>query len=584
MSTCIEVTSSAIRLCRETRGRLTTLETYPVAVGGDPIETLAAAPLPKPLGKVAVLLNHPDVMLKTMLQPPCPADRLDRIVRFELQGMAGAESEPVTVAWHLVKAGGTGDMRVLAVIAKRALITRIKRALAPHEGKLGSLTHPAVGLFHAVKRQAPELAEDCIAIDIGGAHLHLALLQGGELLLPRTVTPGMDQLVANIVEAQGLPTHEAHKLVARLGKGAPEEHHELIRRQAQSVAGLVSTTERFAKAQLQLERYEPKSVYVSGAGAQVHGFVEALRERMQMPVRVLNPFAGATSGVPTETMDRLSSLPSSWTPVIGASVPEHLELDVMTDEREARAAFWRSEGAVRVACAIAALLLVLAGLRQSLALGDINNAIERLEGEDGKSGYVPAAKGIAEDMQQQLAASAAARERLGFLDAERRPSRIAVELLAAIAEQQDGQTCPVVLRQYRIVRQAGQVVVELEGFAETATNRSTADVLRGFERQLVRAYEPITWLVALPKPIARDNQEFHYRIGIADRPVTVEKSNYAAGAGKGLQLTVAANDASDPLAIAKVAIDRFQSVEDEAKVTVGANEFVWSEKSGIRKK
>ncbi len=583
MSTCIEVTSSAIRLCRETRGRLTTLETYPVAAGSDPLETLAAAPLPKPLGKVAVLLNHPDVMLKTMLQPPCPLERLDRIVRFELQGMAGTDGEPVVIAWHLVKAGGAGDMRVLAVIAKRSLITRLKRALAPHEGKLGALTHPAVGLFHAVKRQAPELAEDCIAIDVGGAHLHLALIQAGELLLPRTVTPGMDQLVAHIVENQGLPAHEAQKLVARLGKGAPDEHHEMIRRQAQSVAGLVSTTVRFAKAQLQLDRYEPTAIYVAGAGAQVHGFVDALRERMQLPVRVLNPFAGATSGLPAEAMDRLSALPSAWTPVVGASVPEQLELDVMTEERDARAAFWRSEGAVRVACAVAALLLVLAGLRQSLALGDVHNALERLEG-DGRSGYVPAAKGIAEDMQQQLAASGAARQRLALLDAERRPGRIAVELLAAIAEQQDGQTCPVVLRQYRVSRQAGQVVVELEGFAETAASRSTADVLRAFERQLVRAYEPITWLAALPKPIARDNQEFHYRIGIADRPVAIEQASYPVAGGKGLRLTVAANDGADPLALAKVAIDRYQTGESEAKVTVGANEFLWSEKTGIRKK
>ncbi len=583
MSTCIEVTSSAIRLCSEVRGRITALESYPVAPGADPIDTLAAAPLSKPLGKVTVLLNHSDAMLKTMLQPPCPPERLDRLVRFELQGMAGTDGEAVSIAWHLVKAGGGGDMRVLAIIAKSSLVARVKRALSRHDGKLAAFAHPAVGLFHAVKRQNPDATDDCVAIDIGGAHCHLALLQGGELLLPRTVAPGMDQLVAHIVENQGLPAPEAQKLVARLGKGAPEEHHELIRRQAQTIAGLISTTVRFAKAQLQLDHYDPKAVYVSGAGAQVHGFLDALRERVQVPVRVLNPFAGATSGIPADAMDRVSALPSPWTPVLGASIPEHLELDIMTEERDARTAYWFGEGAVRVACAIAALLLVLAGLRQSLAIGEVDRALGRLEGEN-KNGLVPRAQGTAESMREDLAAAGAARNRLAFLDAERRPGRIAVELLAAIAEQQDGQTCPVVLRQYRVARQGDQVVVELEGFAETATNRSTADVLRGFERQLVRAYEPITWLVALPKPIARDNQEFHYRIGIADHPATIEKSSYGVGTGKGLKLSAPAEPGVDPLAAAKVAIDRHHAGEDEATVVIGDSTYVWTEKNGIRKK
>jgi hypothetical protein len=244
--TTIEVTNSAIRLCREQRGKLVAIESHPVAHGADPLDALAAAPLPKPLGRTTVVLQHADMLLRTMLQPPCPPERLDRIVRFELQNARGEESDPIAISWHLVKGGGGGDMRVLALVTKQALLDRVKRALAPHEGKLGGLVHPTVALFHAWKRQTGESSGDTMLVDIGGKQIHLVLVRDGELLMVRSQGPGMEQLAKQISEAQGLPEPEAEKLMTKLGKGSPEALHELIRRQAQTVAGLITNNIRFA--------------------------------------------------------------------------------------------------------------------------------------------------------------------------------------------------------------------------------------------------------------------------------------------------------------------------------------------------
>jgi hypothetical protein len=587
MPTTIEITSNAIRLCRENRGKLVGIETYPVAAGTDPLDAIGTAPLPKGLGRVVVVMHHPDLLLRTMVQPPCPPERLDRIVRFELESGRGDDAEPVAVSWHLIRCGGGGDMRVLALVAKQSFLARLKKALAVHDGRLGGLVHPGIGLFHAWKRQHGESAEDAAIIDVGGQSVHIVLIKDGELLMLRTQGPGMAQLAKQIAEAQGTPEPEAEKLMQKLGAGSPASLHELINRSAQAVAGLVANNVRFAKAQLQLDHYEPKVTYVAGAGAQVHGFMAALASRAGMPTRMLNPFAGILFSVPVADLDRHAALPSPWTPALGAMLTEHHELDALADERARRAVFWRTDGALRVACAAALALAVLAGARKQLALSTTAAAVADLSGENG-GGLVPKAEKAAQEIAALGDAMAGDREAVAFLDGERRAGRIAIELLTAISEQQNGETCPVVLRDYRITRSGQAVVVDLEGFAETAPQKTTADVLRAFERQLVRAYGPIASLIELPKPFTREHQEFAYKLVLPDQPARVlEQSDYATAKGKGLKVKIAVDGACDPRGAAQVVLDRALEAQTEARISIvspegkAVGEFAWNERSGL---
>lgn len=587
MPTTLEVTSNAIRLCRESRGKLVGLESYPVAPGSDPLDTLAAAPLPKGLGKVVVIMHHADLLLRTMIQPPCPPERLDRIVRFELESDHADQAEPVALAWHVVKTGGDGDMRVLALVAKQSFITRLKQSLAAHEARLGGLIHPGIGLFHAWKRQLGSATEDAALIDVGGNAVHVVLIKGGELLMLRSQGPGMNQLAKQIAEVQGIPEPEAEKLMCKLSSGSPAIMHERIARTAQIIAGLVSNNVRFANAQLQLSQFEPRALYVTGAGAQVHGFMAALAQHIGMPTRIINPFAGLLSSVPIADLDRLSGLPSPWAPALGAMLRERHELDALSDERAHRTMFWRTDGALRLACAAALALVVLAGARQQFALSSTTTVIAELSGVQG-NGLVPKARQAENELQALGETLASDRAAVAFLDHERRPGRIAIELLAAIAEQQNGETCPVVLRDYRLSRQSDALVVDLEGFAETAPQKTTADVLHTFERQLVRAYTPIASLIELPKPITREHQEFAYRLVLPDQPSAVlEQSDYSVGTTKGLKLTVAVEPSCDPRGAAQVALLRALETQSEARISIVSPDgkalgtFAWNERTGL---
>lgn len=579
MITTIEISGSTIRCARFVNGKLEQLDSHVLSEGVDPLEALATAPLPRPLGRVAVVLNHSDLLLRTMIQPPCPTERLDRIVRFELQSARGEDTQPVAVSWHLVRGGGDSDMRVLTLMTKNSLLTALQAALAKHDGKLAHVVPTGIGLYHAWRRQTTAAEEDAVVIDVGASHVNVALVRQGELLLVRTQGPGLGTLPKDIAEAQGIPLAEAATLLTRLGKGSPDALHALIRRHVQAIATVVSNTIRFAKAQLQIDQYDPKLVYVGGAGAQAYGFVDHLRERLHSQVRLLNPFAGILSTMSQEQLDRCAILSSPWAVSLGTAVAETYELDGCQEARQQRVAFWRSDGAVRAAAVIAGALILLAAGRQQLALGTTASAIERLQGTDNR-GLVPQAEGVAKELAEHDATREASVQRLAFLAGERRPGRIVVELLNAITDQQDAENCPVTLRQYRVLRQGNAVHVELDGIAESARNQTTADVLRVFERGLARAYDPIGSMVALPKPAVGTAQEFSYRIVIPDLPPQIDASG-----GDPLNLRVSVDSACDPRGAAQVAVDRHRKAEAAATITVNAGDsehgFTWSARTGL---
>jgi hypothetical protein len=125
--------------------------------------------------------------------------------------------------------------------------------------------------------------------------------------------------------------------------------------------------------------------------------------------------------------------------------------------------------------------------------------------------------------------------RLAWIDGERRPGRIALEILGAIAAQSNPTDCPVFLHSYKLKRQPGLVTVEIEGHAEGNGKNATDTVLHNFERGLIKRYLPIVAIKQLPKPIDSSRQQFHYILTITDQPAEAKPTK---GQGFTLDLTV----------------------------------------------
>jgi Type IV pilus assembly protein PilM len=522
MLTTIEVSGHAIRLIRVEQKRIAEIESYPIPKDADPLQALENAPLPSPLGKVRVVIAHGDMLLRTMLQPPSPPERLDRLVHFELQSNG---EEPTAVSWHLVQSGGADDMRLLTMTTKQKLITQIKSALAKHGGKLVGLTHPTIGLYESYCASGVSQTGHAILADVGGQNVHIALVIDGELVFVRNQSPGMDELVRHVAELRTLSESDASELVAKLGKGAPADLHEVIKRQVGQVANMLTANVRFAKAQLKIDSLEPKTIYLTGAGAQVHGFIAALSERMGMPVHPINPFAGTIINTAVERLDRKSALPSGWAIGLGLARTDRTMLDALTDERGKTTVYWRTVGALRIAAAAMLALFVLAIARQEMNIAASNSSIAILEGEDQKSGLVPVAKDKRKNLDDISTTKGLDTSRLAWIDSERRPGRIALELLSAIALESNPTTCPVFLQSYKVERKPGLVTIIIQGHAEGIGKLATDSVLHNFEQGLIKRYPPIVAIKQIPKPIDSARQQFHYELTVTDQPADVKVSD-----------------------------------------------------------
>jgi Type IV pilus assembly protein PilM len=558
MHTTLEISSRAIRLIRTDAKQILDLEIFPIAPGTDPLEALLNAPLPSPLGKVRVVLSHGDMLLRTMLQAPGTPERVDRMVHFELQNSG---EEPIAVSWFSAEVPGADDLRLLTMTTKQKLIDQLKKALAKHGGKLTALTHPAVGLYETYRATVGLESGSGILVDVGGAHLHVALVHDGQLIFVRTQTPGMDDLIRAVAELRTLPENDAAALVAKLGKGAPSDLHEAIKRQVNQLAGVLNANVRFAKAQLKFETLDPKIIWLSGAGAQVYGFINALSERMNMPVRPLNPFAGNNISAPQEQLDRQAALPSPWAAGLGIARSTTVTLDALGDERNRRGDYWRTKGVLRAAAAVVAALFVFALVRQQMNIMAAESSVAVLDGS-GK-GLVPVAKEKRKTLDELSTTKDLDTSRLAWIDGERRPGRLALEILGAIAAQSNPTDCPVFLHSYKLSRQPGLVTVEIEGHAEGSGKNATDTVLHTFERGLIQKYPPIVAIKQLPKPIDSNRQQFHYVLTISDQPSEVKSTK-----GQGLILDLTVPHGVDLDSAARAAALRARTNQDVVTVQV----------------
>lgn len=510
MTIAVELTARAVRVARVENGHLRLLRTVAVEPGADPVQVLASALPPKP-GSVRVMAANEEVLVRMLVQPPCPRDRLDRLLHFEMTG--GSEGDDAPLAdWTLVPGFGSGDYRILGLAVKRALVDRLRQAVLLAGGRLDAVTHPAVGMYHAWRSAGG--SGDALLADVGGAATQVAVVRQDELAMIRSLPVGMDTLVVQIAEMRGMPAAEAARLVVQLRSTSPEELLHLVRRQAGQVAAALTGAMKFAKAQLQVDDWQPAVIALAGAGAQVHGFAEAVAERAGVPARPFNPFARLASDLPADEGDRHAALPSAWAPVLGLAQAAKPVPDALADERRASARFWSTDGALRVGAALAGLLVIAAVAVAELSHQRAAADVQRLGATPG--GLVTVADAALQEIRSHDQAVRSGAAGLGWLAAEHRTGRIAAELLGAVASLQHAEKCPLALSAYTVRRAPPGVVVELQGWANRAGKLRTSEVLDAFKSGLRSAYPPIAAIDERPVPVEADRQRFHLVLTIPD--------------------------------------------------------------------
>lgn len=491
MFSTVEVSHSAIRVVQCSRDSVEEIDEFPVPEGADPINSLGTISLSGSLGAVRLILHHDDFMLGSMVQAPCPEDRLAKLIEFEMNASLGEQAEQSLINWYVTATGGaSGEMRILTAVTKHSLIERIEEALKVNKGRLQSLVPAGLGLFECWKQQG--LGGNALLLDIGGHHTHVAIVEEGELLFLRSAPIGASEVVKDIAELRSIDQDAARELVGKLNKNTPDDIKEIIVRHAAAIAQQVNNVLRFARAQLKLKDIAFDRIYFSGAAGRLPFLIDSCARQLNAPAVVFNPYPRAAVSLPPSQMDAIAELPSGWAPALGTAQADTVRLDGLHQRHRETRQFRETSGILRLAAVLSVAMLVWAFINQQLTSSSIDDSMEVLQGEND-DGLIP----VAETQQQQINnlqnELKSIRSQASFIDGERRPGRITHELLAAITSIQDQNTCPISLQSMTVERPGqGLVVVEIHGRAQSVDRLDTATVISRFTEQLAQRFPYFT--------------------------------------------------------------------------------------------
>jgi len=253
--------------------------------------------------QVAVSISGHAVIIKKISLPPMPDDELEGQVRLAAEQYIPFDINEVNIDFHVLpaseaEAGGEGEMSVILVAAKKDKINELTElvkaaGLFPMVMDVDAF---AIENMHAISY--PMAQEDTTAlVNIGASVMNINVVRGGVSLFTRDIPIGGNRYTEAIQRELGLSYEEAEEVKkgGRSGGTNQASVSGVIESVNAEVASEIARTIDYFKSTV--SNADVQHVLLCGGGAQVHGLVQQLRDRMQADVDIANPFGEVdTSG------------------------------------------------------------------------------------------------------------------------------------------------------------------------------------------------------------------------------------------------------------------------------------------------
>ena len=179
---------------------------------------------------------------------------------------------------------------MLLVAAKRDLIEAKLRVLQ-EAGLVASVVDvDAFALHNAFERSYPDALTGVVAlVNVGHEVTNINILEEGVPILTRDITVGTRRFAEDLQRERGLPADEASALLQGYDRSphldaVTESRGEEIAVGVERAAAFLASSSRSAQ--------QLRAVFVCGGGARIPGLVEALGERLRLPVEPATPLPG----------------------------------------------------------------------------------------------------------------------------------------------------------------------------------------------------------------------------------------------------------------------------------------------------
>ncbi len=316
-------------------------------------------------------LTGRDVIIRYTQVPPVPDWRLRTLMKFEVEEVSQQSGGDVSADYRALELpdpdGTRDDDTILVALARNKYLNEITRGLDSGGLKLHEGVPNSVALFNAFAANATYTEEEtALLVNVGAENIDIAVQQGGELIFARNATPGGRAYTEAIEKAFNTSAAKAEKMKKTKGdvtpKGQatyPDPTSEKVANAIMGVAGQMASTIQstlmIARAQTRLPDLKIDRVLLSGGGATLKGLDLYLKQALDVPVELFDPFQLCeTDGLSEDELQLIQDAPHEFTVAVGLAqnsvAPEAMNLSVLPAALK-RARHFATKGIFGVAAA-----------------------------------------------------------------------------------------------------------------------------------------------------------------------------------------------------------------------------------------
>lgn len=244
--------------------------------------------------------------------PPVTSDKVEQIIRYEAEQNVPFPIKEVV--WDYQLLDGEGDERnVMLVAVKIDAVRRLTDAVQAADLEPVIVDVAPMALYNAVRYNYPDLPACTMVLDIGARSSNLIFLQENRIF-SRSIPVAGNAITQDIMKALDVSFEEAETLKCEHGfvafggvyAGADDETADRVSKVIRNVVtrlhAEVSRSINFYRSQQ--EGSPPSLVLLCGGSSVINHLDTFFREKLQVEVEYLNPFANVVVGedIDTETI------------------------------------------------------------------------------------------------------------------------------------------------------------------------------------------------------------------------------------------------------------------------------------------
>lgn len=269
-------------------------------------------------------ISGPNTLIKRLQLAGGEFDEIEDQVSWEVEQYLPFPIDEGNISFSVIGENQGGGIDVVVAAAKKAVVDSFKEIVERSNLKVKIVDHSAaafINVFEAVMGEmAQEKGKTWLLLDLGAQKTHFMIYKNGILVFFKEINIGGLTITEEIQRKMGVNYSEAESLKI-FGDGSgniPEEIVEIINQVLDTFFSELKKTIDFWASSTSEELFD--GCILTGGGAQIPGFPEALQELLETEVQVLNPFSSMSYNKNNISEDSINSIAFKGVTAIGLAM------------------------------------------------------------------------------------------------------------------------------------------------------------------------------------------------------------------------------------------------------------------------